>query len=243
MGTSQSVRPAHAWDTIVHMMKYDERVDRREDMSKIWRRGSVSEQSLSHQRHPINVISRCTAQVETQLTKTRDSKRTKSSDPKFSFFDPDVDTLFSSSFRPGATEHKIPRPADAPKSSRQSSMPEEQEYSSMPDVNDSPFTLPISSMSSNSRPLPQMVENTTSNTIPDQQMMENLDLGLDATFSWEMIGLGLEEPMPMQEAIDELYDMRAVSLSRTNTAVGPISTSTRYIHLCQCSIDIDIKHP
>ena len=41
--------------------------------------------------------------------------------------------------------------------------------------------------------------------LPDSQMMNNLDLGLDSTFSWEMIGLGLEEPMPLQEAIDELY--------------------------------------
>ena len=47
--------------------------------------------------------------------------------------------------------------------------------------------------------------NMVPDVIPDSQMMNNLDLGLDSTFSWEMIGLGLEEPMPMQEAIDELY--------------------------------------
>ena len=41
--------------------------------------------------------------------------------------------------------------------------------------------------------------------VPDPQIMPNFDLSLDANFSWEMIGLGLEEPMPMQEAIDELY--------------------------------------
>ncbi|KAI6713424.1 fungal specific transcription factor domain-containing protein [Diplocarpon mali] len=34
----------------------------------------------------------------------------------------------------------------------------------------------------------------------------NMDLGLDNTFTWEMIGLGLEEPLPPQETIDELCD-------------------------------------
>ncbi len=28
--------------------------------------------------------------------------------------------------------------------------------------------------------------------------------GVDNNFSWEMIGLGLEEPLPPQETIDEL---------------------------------------
>lgn len=36
------------------------------------------------------------------------------------------------------------------------------------------------------------------NTIPD------IDFGIDENFSWEMIGLGLEEPLPSREAIDEL---------------------------------------
>lgn len=34
----------------------------------------------------------------------------------------------------------------------------------------------------------------------------NMGMGLDdSTFTWEMIGLGLEEPLPPQETIDELY--------------------------------------
>lgn len=34
----------------------------------------------------------------------------------------------------------------------------------------------------------------------------NMGMGLDDnTFTWEMIGLGLEEPLPPQETIDELY--------------------------------------
>lgn len=28
--------------------------------------------------------------------------------------------------------------------------------------------------------------------------------GMDNSFTWEMIGLGLEEPLPPQETIDEL---------------------------------------
>ena len=40
---------------------------------------------------------------------------------------------------------------------------------------------------------------------PDLLNIPNMGLGMDENFSWEMIGLGLEEPMPTQEAIDELY--------------------------------------
>jgi hypothetical protein len=36
----------------------------------------------------------------------------------------------------------------------------------------------------------------------------NMGMGIDDnTFTWEMIGLGLEEPLPPQETIDELYVM------------------------------------
>lgn len=36
----------------------------------------------------------------------------------------------------------------------------------------------------------------------------NMNMGLDAgTFTWEMIGLGLEEPLPPQETIDELHQI------------------------------------
>ena len=43
--------------------------------------------------------------------------------------------------------------------------------------------------------------------IPGPEFVSQIDLNLDQTFSWEMIGLGLEEPMPMQEAVDQLYDL------------------------------------
>lgn len=164
----------------------------------------------------------CPAQVETQLSKTKNSKKAKPNDPIESSQDGDADQLFSSSFRHGLAADMPPRAADAPQTLRQPSIPEGQEYSSLPDVDDPPFTLPISNMSSDTRLLPQimesmgssampdptMMENMGSNAMPDPQMMGNLDLGLDTNFSWEMIGLGLEEPMPTQEAIDELYGMR-----------------------------------
>lgn len=37
-----------------------------------------------------------------------------------------------------------------------------------------------------------------------QSKMPSLDLKPDEPFSWEMIGLGLEEPLPPQDMIDEL---------------------------------------
>lgn len=43
--------------------------------------------------------------------------------------------------------------------------------------------------------------------IDDFNFNSNLNLGMDSIdgdLSWEMIGLGLEEPLPPQETIDEL---------------------------------------
>lgn len=64
------------------------------------------------------------------------------------------------------------------------------------------FQLPVTSMA------PGMM--------PDSEIMPNLDLNLDESFSWEMISLGLEEPMPTQEAIDELYVMYPFTISISN---------------------------
>lgn len=61
-------------------------------------------------------------------------------------------------------------------------------YDSMP-TND-PTILPMTNMA------PMMM--------PDPEFLPQIDLSLDQSFSWEMIGLGLEEPMPTQEAVDEL---------------------------------------
>lgn len=40
---------------------------------------------------------------------------------------------------------------------------------------------------------------------PGSLGVPGLGLSSDENLSWEMIGLGLEEPLPPQEAIDELY--------------------------------------
>ena len=39
--------------------------------------------------------------------------------------------------------------------------------------------------------------------------LPDADLGLNNEFSWEMISLGLEEPLPAQDVIDELCVFRA----------------------------------
>jgi hypothetical protein len=40
--------------------------------------------------------------------------------------------------------------------------------------------------------------------IPDLLQPEDLNVALGEPMSWEMIGLGLEEPLPPQDIIDEL---------------------------------------
>lgn len=62
---------------------------------------------------------------------------------------------------------------------------------------------PFDSMPTND---PTILRETPVGTMQDQEIMTNLDLGFDTSVSWEMIGLGVEEPMPTQKAIDELYD-------------------------------------
>lgn len=63
----------------------------------------------------------------------------------------------------------------------------------------------------------------------------NMGMGIDDnTFTWEMIGLGLEEPLPPQETIDELYvyllthsrvelilSLQTSNLLRQNTSISP----------------------
>ena len=39
---------------------------------------------------------------------------------------------------------------------------------------------------------------------PPTNVIPDIDLAIDENFSWEMIGLGLEEPLPTQDAVDEL---------------------------------------
>lgn len=88
-----------------------------------------------------------------------------------------------------------------------------------------PFQLPITSMD------PGMM--------PDPEIMPTLDLNLDESFSWEMISLGLEEPMPMQEAIDELYVVYSFMLSMSNACEGRKFTLKQSTHRYRCSISTD----
>lgn len=39
----------------------------------------------------------------------------------------------------------------------------------------------------------------------DQPGLPGADLGYNGEFPWEMVSLGLEEPLPAQDVIDELY--------------------------------------
>jgi hypothetical protein len=58
------------------------------------------------------------------------------------------------------------------------------------------------------------------------------DFGMNPNdFSWEMIGLGLEEALPSREAIDELYDGADTSLSnQLLMSLGTRYTSKKFIH-------------
>ncbi len=87
-------------------------------------------------------------------------------------------------------------------------------YDSMP-TND-PIMLPVTNMA------PIMM--------PDPEYVPQIDLNLDQSFSWEMIGLGLEEPMPTQEAIDELYDLRPPVSEYANKMKEHRYFSIKYIH-------------
>lgn len=47
--------------------------------------------------------------------------------------------------------------------------------------------------------------NAAQEAIPDLLCHNNEDIGgLGEAFSWEMIGLGLDEPLPLQDVIDDL---------------------------------------
>lgn len=60
----------------------------------------------------------------------------------------------------------------------------------------------------------------------------NMGMGLDDnTFTWEMIGLGLEEPLPPQDTIDDLYVAPPSTPCRSELIdfLDIKSTSTRFI--------------
>ena len=166
----------------------------------------------------------CTAQVETQLNRTKDGQKAESTDLRtVSHESSDADSQLFPSCNSGLTTNMPLRAADVNQNiQRQRSIPEGREYSPQP-VPQDPYMMP-------------MAGNLAPDMNPDPQMMNNLDLGLDTSFSWEMIGLGLEEPMPMQEAVDELYGILQTSLSvanilsRTNIYFDKIHPSLPMLH-------------
>lgn len=48
------------------------------------------------------------------------------------------------------------------------------------------------------------ISKVRSNVSSDASLVQDMNAGFEPTVSWEMIGLGLEEPLPTQQAIDEL---------------------------------------
>lgn len=55
-----------------------------------------------------------------------------------------------------------------------------------------------------SAPMDGLLTSSNFEASPPPNIIPDIDLAIDENFSWEMIGLGLEEPLPSQEAIDEL---------------------------------------
>ena len=82
-------------------------------------------------------------------------------------------------------------------------------------------------------PIMVPMTNMASEMMPAPDFIPQMDLELDQSFSWEMIALGLEEPMPTQEAVDELYDIHFPTSISANNTKEHRSFSTRYIRLCQ----------
>lgn len=83
------------------------------------------------------------------------------------------------------------------------------------------------------RLLPGPVTNMASEMLPDSEFVPQINLDLDQNFSWEMIALGLEEPMPTQEAVDELYDLRPPISGYADKTKEHRSFSISYTHLYQ----------
>ena len=81
--------------------------------------------------------------------------------------------------------------------------------------------ISYSGMGSGQSSFPASVSNMVPEAISTSDFAPDMSFGLDDNFSWEMVGLGLEEPMPLQEAIDELY---AYHLRCTKYSLIQIST-------------------
>ena len=73
---------------------------------------------------------------------------------------------------------------------------------------------------------------TTGMGVPNLMVTTELDSSPDVEFPWEMIGLGLEEPLPAQDMIDELYVFIKLPSIRPLTPIGTKSTSTSFTTPC-----------
>lgn len=78
-----------------------------------------------------------------------------------------------------------------------------QDTTIMPDMNG--VSMPEATPYSSHSPYPNSISNTLPEAMNTSDFAPDMSFGLDDNFNWEMIGLGLEEPMPTQEAIDELF--------------------------------------
>jgi len=88
-----------------------------------------------------------------------------------------------------SNENNGPRPPDSIRA-----VPQQQNYSEVPSLRlPESENNPVSGMISP----PSFVDPSLGSMIPD------IGLGAD-DFSWEMIGLGLEEPLPSQDIIDDM---------------------------------------
>lgn len=97
---------------------------------------------------------------------------------------------------------KIPKAPDSTKPAPQAKAPEQSTAAPLVFERANSIGIDI-----NSQETMDGIFNSTSNTqdiSPVPSMMTDINLGIDDPMSWEMIGLGLEEPLPMQEAIDDL---------------------------------------
>jgi hypothetical protein len=102
--------------------------------------------------------------------------------------------------------------------------------------------------------VPFLATDPSSSLSPPQPIVEHqalsqayLPSGLNdgGNFGWEMLGLGLEEPLPTQDVIDELYAYIVPHISKlvSHALTGIKSISTKSILRYPCYIDRGILQP
>lgn len=89
----------------------------------------------------------------------------------------------------------------------QVTQPQQQQNSfSAPIPNDALQGMPDISMLPNDLDTQiQSLAQTFGQQPPGQPGLPGADLGFNGEFPWEMVSLGLEEPLPAQDVVDELY--------------------------------------